>query len=79
MDLSIRQNSNSAPINLMPNQAKFTHWRSPGLSEIQLHYGHANDPKDYRFMTHGMPSDDKSFVRYFNLKRSVLHQNEFFI
>ena len=46
----------------MPNQAKFTHWRSPGLSEIQLHYGHANDPKDYEYMTHGMRSDDKSFV-----------------
>ena len=46
----------------MPNQAKFTHWRSPGLSEIQLHYGHANDPKDYEHMTHGLRSDDKSFV-----------------
>ena len=62
VDMSIRQNSNSAPIKLMPNQAKFTHWRSPGLSEIQLHYGHANDPKDYQYMTHGLHSDDKSFV-----------------
>ena len=64
VDLSIRQNANSAPVKLMPNQAKFTHWRAPGLSEIQLHYGHANDPKEYKNMTHGMHSDDKSFVGF---------------
>jgi len=42
--------------------SKFTHYRSPNLGEIRVHYGHANDPKDFEQIVHGMRSDDKSFV-----------------
>ena len=60
----IRQPNFSAPLNLPPNIEKYSLYRYPGLGEIRYHYGHANDPKYYQSMTHGMKSDEKSFVSF---------------
>ncbi len=51
---------------MTPTIAKYSHYRSPDLGEIRLHYGHANDPKHYETMTHGIHSDTKSFVNKAN-------------
>ncbi len=62
VDGSIRQTLFLAPLKIPQNVSKFTNYRSPNLGEIRVHYGHANDPKDFESMIHGMRSDDKSFV-----------------
>jgi hypothetical protein len=41
---------------------KFHEFTSPKLGETKVHYGRANDPKYYLDMTHGLHSDEKSFV-----------------
>lgn len=64
---SIRQTIYSAPNKLPPNEEKYSLYRYPNLGEIKFHYGVANDPKYYYDMTHGVRSDDKSFV-YITLK-----------
>lgn len=62
VDVSIRQQLNSAPVQTASTIEKFRNYTSPGLGAIKLHYGHADDPKTYESMTHGMQSDKKSFV-----------------
>jgi hypothetical protein len=59
---SIRQPINASLSGLPQNIEKYSLYRYPGLGEIRYHYGHASDPKYYLDMTHGMKSDDKSFV-----------------
>jgi hypothetical protein len=59
---SIRQPVNLTEASLPPHIEKYSLYRYPGLGEIRYHYGHASDPKYYMDMTHGMKSDEKSFV-----------------
>ena len=64
VEKTFRMNANSAPIKISPNISKFSHYRSPDLGEIRLHYGHANDSKPYEEIIHGVQSDKKSFVNF---------------
>ncbi len=41
---------------------KFHDYLSPKLGQTRIHYGRVNDPKDYLNLTHGLHSDEKSFV-----------------
>ena len=55
----------SAPLaNVEPTVQKFRDYTHPRLETHRVHYGHANDPKDYEWITHGLKSDDKSGVRH---------------
>ncbi len=67
MHKTIRQPIFSAPQNLPSNIEKYSLYRYPALGEIRFHYGHANDPKFFQEMTHGMKSDEKSFVFFYFL------------
>ena len=49
----------------MPNVEKFHHYASPDISEIRVHYGHANDSKAYNNIVHGLRSGDKAIVRIY--------------
>ncbi len=49
---------------------KFHHYAIPDMGEIRHHYGRANDPKTYEYVTHGLKSGDKPFVIiFFNSKK----------
>ena len=58
----IKHQPKSAPAK--PEVEKFYDYKSPKLGEIRVHYGRANDPKAYLNMTHGLHSDEKSFVNF---------------
>lgn len=74
VEYALRHTINSAPSKTIE---KFRHYTAPDVGEIRLHYGHANDPKTYEKMSHGLRSDDKSFVNLFSVKKKIL-SNFFF-
>lgn len=52
----------SAPAQTKDASERFYHYNvHPKLGETRIHYGRANDPKDYLSMTHGLHSDEKSY------------------
>lgn len=57
----------SAPSQTRDTVERFYNYnKHPKLGETRVHYGRANDPKDYLDLTHGLHSDEKSYVnKYF--------------
>lgn len=52
----------SAPSQTRDTVERFYNYnKHPKLAETRVHYGRANDPKDYLDLTHGLHSDEKSY------------------
>ncbi len=53
----------SAPAQTKDTCERFYHYNQhPKLGETRVHYGRANDSHAYLDITHGIRSDDKSYV-----------------
>ena len=71
----------SAPSKLSPVVEKYRSYFSPNNGETRFHYGHYNDPRDYEKLSHGIRTDDRSYVNikliYLKIKYFDLYFNEF--
>jgi len=57
----------SAPAQTKATCDRFYHYNQhPKLGETRVHYGKANDPHEFLDMTHGVRSDEKSYVSFLN-------------
>ena len=53
----------SAPAQTKDDSERFYNYNiHPKLGETRVHYGRANDDKPYLNMTHGLHSDERSYV-----------------
>lgn len=65
VDMALRQNSNSAPTsNILSSINKFRNFNYPDVGQIRFHYGHANDPKNFEKMTHGIHTLNNYVILY---------------
>ena len=62
----LRHNLNSAPSNSSPNINRFRQYNYPNVGDIRFHYGHANDPKNFEKMTHGIINEKNYVILIFN-------------
>lgn len=60
--------------NLSPTVEKFRNFTDPKLGAARSHYGHANDPKNYNYMTHGLIANDSDNTAK-NLTNPPLYTN----
>lgn len=64
VDMVLRQHLNSAQnSNISTSINKFRDFNYPDVGQIRFHYGHANDPKHFEKMTHGIHTE-KNYVIY---------------